>query len=705
LQSSNPALRQGSSSYRRGEIVNKFDTQIQYLKGVGPKRASIFRKMGIMTLGDLLFHLPRAYEDRTKTIKIQEGVIGEKQSFVLEVTGSPTVSRPRRGLSILQVPVRDSTGEAVMVWFNQDYLKKTFSPGQVYIVYGKLSFNRYQVQILNPDFKLWSPDHVGSVTPIYPLTDGISNNEMKKIVAQALSEINDDIKSVVPKTYSIKRKLPSKLDSLIGIHFPKNLNHAEISRRALAYEELLLLQIGLLWFKNKGGAELEGIKFKNVRGLEKFIIDLPYKLTAAQIRVIQEIISDMTSNKRMNRLVQGDVGSGKTVVSAAAMVLAVLNGYQATMMAPTEILADQHFETLKDLLKNMPIKIGLLKGSMSLKSRESILNQISNGEVDIVIGTHALIQDSVKFKRLGLAITDEQHRFGVRQRIDLSDKGDLPDMLIMTATPIPRTLALILYGDLDISIIDELPPGRKLIETYAVGSDMEDRIFSFIRKQIIEGRQAYVVCPLIEEQEKQDLLSAEKTYERLTSDIFPDFNIGLIHGRMGQAEKEASMRSFKTGEMDILVSTTVIEVGVNVPNANIMLILNAERFGLAQLHQLRGRIGRGKYKSYCILINDSSNSTARERMRILQSTSDGFKISEKDLELRGPGEFFGTKQHGLPQLKAANLLKDMDVLKTAQEDAIQIISQDPELLSEENALIKAYIQDIFRKLQEEIILN
>ncbi len=685
--------------------MNKFDTQIQYLKGVGPKRASIFRKMGIMTLGDLLFHLPRAYEDRTKTIKIQEGVIGEKQSFVLEVTGSPTVSRPRRGLSILQVPVRDSTGEAVMVWFNQDYLKKTFSPGQVYIVYGKLSFNRYQVQILNPDFKLWSPDHVGSVTPIYPLTDGISNNEMKKIVAQALSEINDDIKSVVPKTYSIKRKLPSKLDSLIGIHFPKNLNHAEISRRALAYEELLLLQIGLLWFKNKGGAELEGIKFKNVRGLEKFIIDLPYKLTAAQIRVIQEIISDMTSNKRMNRLVQGDVGSGKTVVSAAAMVLAVLNGYQATMMAPTEILADQHFETLKDLLKNMPIKIGLLKGSMSLKSRESILNQISNGEVDIVIGTHALIQDSVKFKRLGLAITDEQHRFGVRQRIDLSDKGDLPDMLIMTATPIPRTLALILYGDLDISIIDELPPGRKLIETYAVGSDMEDRIFSFIRKQIIEGRQAYVVCPLIEEQEKQDLLSAEKTYERLTSDIFPDFNIGLIHGRMGQAEKEASMRSFKTGEMDILVSTTVIEVGVNVPNANIMLILNAERFGLAQLHQLRGRIGRGKYKSYCILINDSSNSTARERMRMLQSTSDGFKISEKDLELRGPGEFFGTKQHGLPQLKAANLLKDMDVLKTAQEDAIQIISQDPELLSEENALIKAYIQDIFRKLQEEIILN
>lgn len=685
--------------------MNKFDAQIQYLKGVGPKRASILRKMGIMTLGDLLFHLPRAYEDRTKTIKIQDGVIGEKQTFVLEVTGSPTVSRPRRGLSILQVPVRDSTGEAVMVWFNQDYLKKTFCPGQVYIVYGKLSSNRYQIQIQNPDFKLWSPDHVGSVTPVYPLTDGISNNEMKKIVAQALSEINNDIKSVVPTTYSLKRKLPSKLDSLIGVHFPKDLSHAEISRKALAYEELLLLQIGLLWFKNKSGAELEGIKFKDVRELKKFISDLPYKLTAAQIRVLQEIISDMTSNKRMNRLVQGDVGSGKTVVSAAAMVLAVLNGYQATMMAPTEILADQHFETLKDLLKTMPIRIGLLKGSMSLKSRESILNEISNGKLDIVIGTHALIQDSVKFKRLGLAITDEQHRFGVKQRIDLSGKGDLPDMLIMTATPIPRTLALILYGDLDISIIDELPPGRKQIETYAVGSDMEDRVFSFIKKQLIEGRQAYVVCPLIEEQEKLDLLSAEKTYERLTTDIFPDFSIGLIHGRMSQAEKDASMRSFKTGEMNILVSTTVIEVGVNVPNASIMLILNAERFGLAQLHQLRGRIGRGEYKSYCILINDSSNPTARERMRILQSTSDGFKISEKDLELRGPGEFFGTKQHGLPQLKAANLFKDMDVLKTAQEDAIQIISQDPELLSEENAVIKGYIEDIFRKLQEEIILN
>lgn len=685
--------------------MNKLEIQIQYLKGVGPKRASKFRRMGILTLGDLLFHLPRGYEDRTITTKILEGMNGEKHSFVLEVTGRPTLSRPRKGLSILQVPVRDSSGEAVMVWFNQDYLKNSFRPGQKYIAYGKLLANRFQIQIQNPDIKPWEADYVGSVTPVYPLTDGISNNEMKRIVSQALSEIESDIKSFIPKTYSLKRKLPSKSEALIGVHFPMDLNHAEVSRKALAYEELLLLQIGLLWLKNKGGSELEGIEFNSMDEFNKFLHNLPYELTPAQLRVLQEIVSDMTSNKRMNRLVQGDVGSGKTVVSAAAMVLAVLNGYQAAMMAPTEILADQHFETLTDLLKDMPIRIGLLKGSMNLKSRESILSQISNGEVDIVIGTHALIQESVKFNRLGLTITDEQHRFGVRQRIDLSGKGDLPDMLVTTATPIPRTLALILYGDLDISIIDELPPGRKQIETYAVGSDMEGRVYSFIKKQILEGRQAYVVCPLIEEQEKLDLPSAEKIHERLSSDIFPEFNIGLIHGKMNQAEKEVAMRSFKTGEMNILVSTTVIEVGVNVPNANIMLILNAERFGLAQLHQLRGRIGRGEYKSFCILINDSSTSTARERMRILQSTSDGFKISEKDLELRGPGEFFGTKQHGLPQLKAANLFSDMDILKAAQEDAVQIIDQDPDLLSDENAAIKEYVQDIFRKLQEEIILN
>lgn len=685
--------------------MNSLETQIQYLKGVGPKKASKLRKIGIRTFGDLLFHIPRIYEDRTKTVKITEGVNGEKQTFILEVAGKPNLSKPRRGLSILQVPVRDSSGDAVMVWFNQDYLKNTFYPGQIFIAYGKLSTNRFQIQILNPELKSWTPGYLGSVTPVYSLTDGISNNELKKFIAQALNEIKDHVQSIVPPKYKLMRELPLKSEAITGVHFPKDLNHAEICRKALAYEELLLLQIGLLWLKNKSTEKIDCIVFKPKDEFNKFLDDLPYELTSAQTRVLKEIVNDMTLNKRMNRLVQGDVGSGKTIVGAAAMLLTVLNGYQAAMMAPTEILADQHFETLSDLFKNLPIRVGLLKGSMKLKSRESILNKILNGEVDIVVGTHAIIQDSVRFMRLGLAITDEQHRFGVRQRIDLSGKGDLPDILVMTATPIPRTLALILYGDLDISIIDELPPGRKQVETYAVGTDMEERIFSFIRKQILDGRQAYIVCPLIEEQENLDLLSTEKIHERLSLDIFPEFNIGLIHGKMNQTEKNIAMKSFKTGEINILVSTTVIEVGVNVPNASIMLILNAERFGLAQLHQLRGRIGRGEYQSYCILVNESDAPTARERMRILQSTSDGFKISEKDLELRGPGEFFGTKQHGLPQLKAANLFRDLEILKGAQEDALEIIGQDPGLESNQNAAIKDYIQTIFSKLQEEIILN
>ena len=678
--------------------MDNLNMNIQYIKGVGPKKAYKLRRLNVETIKDLIYFIPREYEDRTNFKTLREGIKDEKISLEIEITGMGLITKPRNNLSILKVPFKDTSGLGYLVWFNQDYLKDKFILGNKYIVNGKFNKMGMEYQIMNPVFeKPDKIDKVGRIIPLYPLTEGLKNNEILTIISYALKENLKYIEENLPEYLMEKYNFMSIQDALYTVHFPKNYDYMIKAKKRLAYEELLTLQLGLFIIKNKTYKNKNGIKFPYKEEVKHFIEDLPFKLTGAQSRVVNEILLDMEDKKQMNRLVQGDVGSGKTIVGIISMYKAVLSGYQAAMMAPTEILATQHFESLTKIFDKYDIRCELLVGSLTKKNKELVLEDLKEGRIDIIVGTHAIIQENVEFNRLGLAITDEQHRFGVKQRAILNQKGFNPDIIVMTATPIPRTLALILYGDLDISIIDELPPGRIEIETYAVDKDMKERIYKFIEKQILEGRQAYIVCPLIEESETLSINAAEELYVILKDEVFKNFNIGLLHGKMKSKEKEVVMDNFKKNKINILVSTTVIEVGVNVPNSNIMVIFNSERFGLAQLHQLRGRVGRGEYQSYCILINESMNPVSRERMRILQQSSDGFIISEKDLQLRGPGEFFGTKQHGLPELKVANLITDMDILKIAQKDAQEIIHKDPSLISNENSRLKSRINEMFNK--------
>lgn len=680
---------------------------VQYVKGVGPKRAAKLRKMGINTVEDLIYFFPRGYEDRRKFNNISNAVNGEKMSFRVSVSGRPNVLRPRRNLSILKIPVKDNTGMAYLTWFNQDYLADNFRIGEKLTINGKVKRIANEIQIQNPTYEKEGSSNkkVGRIVPIYSLTDKLTNNEMTLIVNNALKSYISNVKEIFPKSIIDKFNLISVKEAILNIHFPQSREKFLKSRQRLVFEELLTLQLGLFIIKNKTKSNNKGISFERVDELKEFIYKLPFTLTNAQKRVLKEIEIDMESYEQMNRLVQGDVGSGKTVIAVLAMFKAWKSGYQSTMMAPTEILATQHFETIKSMLKDYDIRCELLVGSLSQSKKNEILADLKNGNIDILVGTHAIIQDNVKFNRLGLAVTDEQHRFGVSQRAVLSQKGLNPDVLVMTATPIPRTLALILYGDLDISIIDELPPGRKIIETYSIGIGMEKRLIEFIKKQIKEGRQAYIVSPLIEESDTLNVKACEELYKRFKGEVFKDFEVGLLHGKMKAEEKEEIINEFKDGKVDILVSTTVIEVGVNVPNASIMVIYNAERFGLAQLHQLRGRVGRGEYQSYCILINEGKSKISQERMRIMQKTNDGFKISEKDLELRGPGEFFGTKQHGLPDLKIANLFTDINILKIAQKEAAEILNSDPYLEDAKYKLLKEKIKDMFKGKTDDIIFN
>ena len=673
------------------------EKDVKYIKGVGPNRVKLLNKLGIYNLKDLITYYPRTYEDRSKPKNIIEAIDGEE--VLLEAYAMGRVNEIRlRGKTMQKLIIKDETGVATVTWFNQSYLKNKFVTGKKYLFYGKVNNSFGKITMNSPVFdEEGKSSNTGKIVPIYPLTYNLSQNTIRKIIENAIKEVEGNLNETLPEYIKNEYKLIEINDAIKSIHFPKDFRNFNMARNRLVFEELLTMQLALLQLKNKYITEDKGIAFSKEIHMSDIINKLPFKLTKAQARVLEEIDNDMESDKSMNRLLQGDVGSGKTVIAMCSAYKAVKSGYQASIMAPTAILATQHLENFKKIFDELDIKCELLISSMTKKKKNELLERLANGEIHILIGTHALLEDNVKFKNLGLVVTDEQHRFGVKQRTKIVEKGQNPDVLVMTATPIPRTLALILYGDLDISIIDELPPNRKKIDTFAVTKGMEERVNNFIKEQIKTGRQAYIVCPLVEENEELDLKSVEKLYEKCRTETFPEYKVEYIHGKMKAKDKDEIMYKFKNKEIDILISTTVIEVGVDVPNANIMVIEDAQRFGLAQLHQLRGRVGRGEYKSYCILKYEGKGETVRKRMKVMCDTNDGFVISEKDLELRGSGDFFGTMQHGLPEFKIANLFEDMKILKVAQEVAIKIMNKDPKLENEENLKIREMIKDKFIK--------
>ena len=685
-------------------VINE---SIQYVKGIGPKKAEKLNKLGIYTIKDLLYYFPRQFEDRSIIKKIAQLEDEEKVTVKALITNIESYT-PKKGMTITRIDVKDDTGFAKLTFFNKEYIKNTFRVGDSILAFGKVKKNGRFVELNSCELEYLSasPKNIGKLVPVYPLSYGVTNKDIMNTVRMVFESKDIKIPEYMPEYILKKYRLCGIEYAIKNIHFPKDKESLKIALYRLIFEELLVLQLGLFMYKG-GSSDEKGILFKRNQRLDEVLKSLPFSLTRAQNRALNEIIDDMCSEKVMNRLVQGDVGSGKTVVALLALAECVFNGYQGALMAPTEILAQQHYESFTETFEDIGINVELLTGSVTKKQKEGILQRARDGEINILIGTHALIEDNVEFKNIGLVITDEQHRFGVRQRGKLSSKGERPDILVMTATPIPRTLALILYGDLDISIIDELPPGRQPIETIAVEKKKRDKVYnSLVRREVDKGRQVYIVCPLVEESETLDITSATETAEEIKRDFFPDLRVGLLHGKMKPSEKDTIMTAFKNHELDILVSTTVIEVGVNVPNSTLMIIENAERFGLAQLHQLRGRVGRGKHQSYCVLIYGSNSEVCRKRMSIMEETNDGFKISEKDLEIRGPGEFFGTMQHGVPELKVANLFKHMKILKTVQQEARIIIGEDSTLDFKEYRGLKREIESKFKdKIEKDITMN
>ncbi len=644
---------------------------IRYLKGVGEKRAELFAKKGINTVEDLLYFFPRTYEDRSKTKYIADCENGETVCVSITVYSPVRENRIRRNMTVYSMIASDESGVMNVVWYNNRFVKDAFKTGEKYILYGKIAFNRNKIEMVNPMFeKGEGGKFTGKIVPIYPLTENLKQKTVQSVMETAIKEAGR-LDEYIPDEVREKYKIAEINYAMRNIHFPDDFESYNTARRRFVFEELIMLQLAL--FSIKGNTEKKkGIVFEDTC-IDEFLNSLPFPLTGAQKRTLDEILADCSGGGVLNRLVQGDVGSGKTAVAAGAIFAAVKNGAQAAMMAPTEILANQHKETLEAFFKGFDIKVVMLTGSMKAAEKRAAYEMLASGEADVAVGTHAIIQDKAEFKNLGLVIADEQHRFGVEQRAKLSEKGKNPHMLIMSATPIPRTLALILYGDLDISVIDELPPGRKTVKTYAVGENMRARITAFIEKNVKNGTQVYVVCPLVEETEKSDLENAENLSKKLQQ-TFPDFRVGLVYGKMKNTLKDEVMNDFADGKIDILVSTTVIEVGVNVPNANLMIVENAERFGLSQLHQLRGRVGRGAEQAYCVLISHGNSKIIKKRMETMCISNDGFYISEQDLKLRGPGDFFGTRQHGLPEMKIANLFEDGDILRDAQQAAKDIIS-------------------------------
>lgn len=679
---------------------------IQSLKGIGPAKAKLFQKLGIRSVEDLFYHYPRGYKDKSIISDIQDLVPENHFTIKATVLSRPSEIRSKNGILIVKLPVADETGKLNIVWFNNCFIKNTMKQGDELFFYGKVKLMGRELVMESPEFeKTASAASVNllRIVPEYPLTEGLTHKDVRKAVFGALALTEGKLTDIFPEDFRKRYQLSEINFCVNNLHFPESIYNMQLAVKRFKFEELFILQSGLIHIKRMNNAEEHGIAFGTYDERE-FAAKLPFKLTNAQLKVVDEIFRDMEKSKPMNRLVQGDVGSGKTIVALLAMYKCARNGYQSLMMVPTEILAEQHYLTFKCLLEGTGIRIELLKGSMTAKEKNAVLQRIKDHEADIIIGTHALIQDKVEFPKVGLVITDEQHRFGVRQRTVLSDKGENPDILVMTATPIPRTLTLILYGDLDVSLIDELPPGRMKIETYSIDSSKKERFYGFVKKELDKGRQAYFVCPLVEESEKLDLNSATKYRDELQNDYFKGYNVGLLHGKMKAEEKNQIMEDMRQGKIHILVATTVIEVGVNIPNATIMAIENAERFGLAQLHQLRGRVGRGAHQSYCILVSDSDSKIAVERLKYMTKSENGFDIAEKDLELRGAGEVLGQKQHGLPELKIADILNDTALLKLSR-DAVEYLYDSDKLEEADYQRMKKELDARFNRILEEIALN
>ncbi len=650
----------------------KFSDDIKYIKGIGETRAKAFRSIGVSTVGELLRFYPRAYEDWSKILPIAQCVIGENVCIKGTVMFPVKNERVRGGMTIAKATITDGDDVVAATYFNNKYIDKMLKSGEEYLFYGKITLGKFSArEMISPMFMKTSQSM--EIRPIYPQTKEIASKTIQSAVQNALSSI-DEIPEYLPESIINRYGLVSLDTAIRDIHFPKDDDSLQRARDRLIFDELFILQLSLLCLKNEN-TEITTNNIIKENYTEEFFGILPFSPTNAQKRAVEEAVSDMQSGKQMNRLLQGDVGSGKTAVAAAIVYTASKNGMQSALMAPTEVLATQHFETFVKLFENTGIKCELLVGSTKAKEKKEIKEKLKNGEIDLIIGTHAIIQEDVEFDRLGLVITDEQHRFGVKQRTGLCSKGENPHVYVMSATPIPRTLALIFFGDLKVSMLDELPPGRQKIETYAVKSSKRGSMFEFIRNHLDMGYQAYIVCPLVEESElMQGIMSAEEYYKKAQAP-FNGYKLDLLHGKMTPKKKDEVMMKFKNGETQLLISTVVIEVGVDVPNAVIMVIENAERFGLSQLHQLRGRVGRGKAKSHCILVTDAIGEESKTRMKIMCETTDGFKIADEDLKLRGPGDFFGTRQHGLPKLRIADILNDTKILMQTQELARELMEK------------------------------
>lgn len=668
---------------------------IQYLKGVGEKRAACYRKLGVDSLDALLHFYPRQYRDLSNVSDIKTVVIGELCLIRAVVAKKFLPKLIRKGMTIFKVLVADETDELMITIFNNKYAYDGLLTGKEYLFYGRITGMLTAKEINAP--LIYPVDKAMEMEPIYSLTQGLTNRQVITNVNTMLKEVSDSIRETLPESIRMEKGLLPLKEALVSVHRPQNKEQAEKAKRRLAFDELLGLMLSLSLMKQRHKITAHYVMNREIES-KAFWKALPFKPTGAQLRAIREAVEDLCSGTVMQRLLQGDVGSGKTLVAAALCFFAIQNGYQCALMAPTEILSVQHYKTFSKLLLPLGMRVELLTGSTSQKNKREMKQRLAAGEVDIIIGTHALIQGDVEFAKLGLVITDEQHRFGVSQRASLAAKGENPHVLVMSATPIPRTLALILYGDLDLSVLDEMPPGRQTIETYALSSKQREKAYELIRSECLSGRQCYVICPMVEDGEEMGLADAVSYGQKLQS-VFPQLHIRVIHGQQKQAEKDAVMAGFSMGEIQILVSTTVVEVGVDVPNATVMLIENAERFGLSQLHQLRGRIGRGREKSYCLMITDSRSSQTLDRIRLLTKTSDGFEISRFDLEQRGPGEFFGNRQHGLPELSAAASLMDFSLVNEVKDCCDKILQEDPLLLKDENEPLKRLTARLIGRLE------